>query len=332
MADTRFVQLSATIAAALLVAPLVLQGCSWGRSSAPVCLAGARMEAAGRCITQRAPRHAIPFRAGTETKVVQAYSDQRTHKEDEAFSIDFKCKPGTVVVATKSGVVWNARQDSNRGCDDPSCQGDANFVIIDHGDGTFSEYHHLQQYGALVEPGETVCRGEAIGLCGNTGYSSGPHLHYAVTDLTRRTVPTRLPRSTAKDFPFVVPQQTYTSHNERELACRGHTYSMLPRDAFAQQGITLNQRLPIAIDSESTQLEISGEYNGPHPHVAVHRKPVDGGSWSHQCVDHDDGRFETTLSWTEDSYQSGFYWLMISGASEHCQSPGWAWSYKIRVQ
>jgi murein DD-endopeptidase MepM/ murein hydrolase activator NlpD len=289
------------------------------------------MQAAGRCTTQQAPRHAIPFRPGTETKVVQAYSDQRTHKEDEAFSIDFKCEPGTVVVATKSGVVWNARDDSNKGCDDPSCQGDANFVILDHGDGTFSEYHHLQHYGALVEPGETVCRGEAVGLCGNTGYSSGPHLHYAVTDLTRRTVPTRLPRKTAKDHRFVVPQQTYISHNKRKTACSKRTYSKLPRDAFAQQGILLDQRLPIVVSAGETTLELSGRYTGPHPHVAIHRKPVDGGSWNHRCIDHDDGKFQTTVSWPNDSYETGYYWLMLSGGSEHCQSPGWSWSYKIRV-
>jgi hypothetical protein len=66
--------------------------------------------------------------------------------------------------------------------------------------------------------------------------------------------------------------------------------------------------------------------------VAIHRKPVDGGSWSHRCIDHADGQFETTVSWPDESHEPGFYWLMLSGASEHCQSPGWAWSYKIRVE
>ena len=54
-----------------------------------------------------------------------------------------------------------------------------NTVIIDHGWGVFSSYSHLDSMS--VKPGDFVQMGEVVGLNGTTGYSTGPHLHYAVT-------------------------------------------------------------------------------------------------------------------------------------------------------
>jgi hypothetical protein len=57
---------------------------------------------------------------------------------------------------------------------------DGNHVIIDHGDGFYSFYAHLQPGSVKVEVGDQVQTGDQLGLLGNTGNSSGPHLHFHV--------------------------------------------------------------------------------------------------------------------------------------------------------
>ena len=56
----------------------------------------------------------------------------------------------------------------------------ANLVRILHDDGTWAEYAHLNRSTIRVRPGDVVERGEYIADSGNTGFSSGPHLHFVV--------------------------------------------------------------------------------------------------------------------------------------------------------
>jgi murein DD-endopeptidase MepM/ murein hydrolase activator NlpD len=60
-------------------------------------------------------------------------------------------------------------------------------VIVDHGLGVFSSYGHMSKL--LVKRGEAVKKGAAIGLCGTTGRSTGPHLHWSVKILDARIDP-----------------------------------------------------------------------------------------------------------------------------------------------
>jgi hypothetical protein len=55
-----------------------------------------------------------------------------------------------------------------------------NYVLIQHEDGTVAHYCHLQKGGCLVKPGQKVATGDAIAHSGNTGFSTGPHLHFCV--------------------------------------------------------------------------------------------------------------------------------------------------------
>lgn len=82
--------------------------------------------------------------------------------------MDFSAAVGTPVYATGDGVVRSAGWESGYG----------NSIIIDHGYNYVTRFAHLSKM--LVKPGQTVKRGDLIGNVGNTGKSTGPHLHYEV--------------------------------------------------------------------------------------------------------------------------------------------------------
>ncbi|HIE26421.1 TPA: M23 family metallopeptidase [Candidatus Poribacteria bacterium] len=57
-----------------------------------------------------------------------------------------------------------------------------NYVIIDHGHSEFSCFAHFKKDSITVKVGQEVRQGEVIGYCGNSGFSSGPHIHYHLQD------------------------------------------------------------------------------------------------------------------------------------------------------
>ncbi|MFI1933215.1 M23 family metallopeptidase [Streptomyces sp. NPDC020330] len=86
---------------------------------------------------------------------------------------DFAVPVGTDVVAVHKGTVVKAGPN---GAGDGPAYGNA--VVIKHSNGKYSQYAHLSQVNVKV--GETVKTGEKIALSGNTGNSSGPHLHFEI--------------------------------------------------------------------------------------------------------------------------------------------------------
>ncbi|MEG0074051.1 MAG: peptidoglycan DD-metalloendopeptidase family protein [Clostridia bacterium] len=80
------------------------------------------------------------------------------------------------IVAAKSGKVIKAV--SGKGNTFPTFYDYGNYIIIDHGNGQSTLYGHLASVN--VSAGQFVVQGQKIGVCGNTGYSSGLHLHFEV--------------------------------------------------------------------------------------------------------------------------------------------------------
>ncbi|MFF5920534.1 peptidoglycan DD-metalloendopeptidase family protein [Streptomyces flavochromogenes] len=80
--------------------------------------------------------------------------------------VDFMASTGTTIVAVGPGTVYSAGDGGAYG----------NQVVIQHADGTFSQYAHLSSIS--VSAGQTVSGGEQIGLSGATGNVTGPHLHF----------------------------------------------------------------------------------------------------------------------------------------------------------
>jgi murein DD-endopeptidase MepM/ murein hydrolase activator NlpD len=122
-----------------------------------------------------------PFAVAQSFNVTQAPPAAITHRDlASRNAIDIAMPVGTAVHAARDGRVINVAHRFFRGGLQPEVSGEANFVQILHDDGTTAIYAHLQMDTIRVRPGQTVLRGEYIANSGNTGYSGGPHLHFAV--------------------------------------------------------------------------------------------------------------------------------------------------------
>lgn len=95
--------------------------------------------------------------------------DPFTGRSKRHSGVDFALKPGNPIYATGDGVVESVRFEFF---------GYGNSVLINHGFGYKTRYAHLKSIG--VTEGMKIKRGECIGESGNSGRSSGPHLHYEV--------------------------------------------------------------------------------------------------------------------------------------------------------
>lgn len=84
--------------------------------------------------------------------------------------IDIAAKEGTNVLAAFSGIISSTGYNDSKG----------NYIVIDHGNGLFTEYGHLSEIVAKV--GQKVSDGAAIGTVGSTGISTGSHLDFRIKE------------------------------------------------------------------------------------------------------------------------------------------------------
>lgn len=122
----------------------------------------------------------LPYADGRSYRVIQGYGSRFSHTGHEYYAVDFKMDEGTPVHAARGGVVARTVEEHSIGCWEDGCGRYANYIVIVHDDQTTGEYYHLQKDGVLVEVGERVEAGQKIGLSGNTGHSTMPHLHFGV--------------------------------------------------------------------------------------------------------------------------------------------------------
>lgn len=119
----------------------------------------------------------VPFGCGLSFEISQAH-DTGSHLNNDTWAWDFRMPEGVPIVASRGGVIRMARGDSTVGGCDPKFAKHANYVVIDHGDGTEAQYLHFTS--VVVEAGQKVEGGELIGYSGNTGWSCGSHLHFKI--------------------------------------------------------------------------------------------------------------------------------------------------------
>ena len=96
--------------------------------------------------------------------------------------VDIRGKKGSDVKATANGIVKIENYDRRNG----------RYILVDHGNGFITKYAHMKK--SLVKRGDTVARGQVIGLVGSTGRSTGPHVHYEIHYDDKIVNPTRFVR------------------------------------------------------------------------------------------------------------------------------------------
>lgn len=124
--------------------------------------------------------YGLPYPAGQQYPVIQG--NLGTHSHLNTYAIDWSMPEGSPVVAARDGTVLAYHDKAVEGGNDPALRNNwkVNWVYLRHDDRTIGAYYHLKPFGVAVRPGQRVKRGQVIGYSGNTGYSTGPHLHFEV--------------------------------------------------------------------------------------------------------------------------------------------------------
>lgn len=122
-----------------------------------------------------------PFAVARTFPVTQAYPASYTHVNPaSAHAVDLGMPVGTQIYAARAGTVIEVASRYFEGAADPEKAMRANIVRVLHPDGTLALYAHLNWDSIRVRPGQIVRRGEYIADSGNTGFTTGPHLHFVV--------------------------------------------------------------------------------------------------------------------------------------------------------
>jgi murein DD-endopeptidase MepM/ murein hydrolase activator NlpD len=143
--------------------------------------------------------YGLPYPHGLTFAVLQGFHGAFSHRGSNEYAVDFNCPVATPVIAARHGIVVATHASAQGSGTSPEFLDDrrANFVLVLHDDGTLGEYMHLSPSGVRVKPGQPVARGQSLGLSGNTGFSSTPHLHFQVMTaaedgVAKRSFPFRL--------------------------------------------------------------------------------------------------------------------------------------------
>lgn len=127
-------------------------------------------------IQPSAQSYPLPWRGGP-FRLTQGANGTYSHFTPKGrYAIDIAMPEGTPIIAARAGVVVRVENEQSGRGNNPA----GNYVRILHDDGTMGVYLHLQQGSVLVSEGSHVRAGSPLARSGNTGNSTGPHLHFVV--------------------------------------------------------------------------------------------------------------------------------------------------------
>jgi len=188
----------------------------------------------------------FPLRPASYT-VGQGNDGAFSHSGLNQFAFDFTLDVGTDVIAARGGTVVYVVDGFGEGGPSIDKAHEANVIVVDHGGGTFDSYFHLEAGSLDVSVGDVVGTGDLLARSGNSGYTSGPHLHFAVVDATMQSLPAcfqpgdLVPASDSTVEAVASPAQDFASYPR----------SFIARGAFAANNVLLDTDL-VAFGLEGT--------------------------------------------------------------------------------
>lgn len=150
----------------------------------------------------------LPWQEGVTRFVMQGNRGLTTHRGLHKYAWDFIMSNGTQILAARAGIVVEVVQHHD------GFGWQANYIHIEHEDGNFSVYAHIQKNGTLVSLEDEVKQGQPIVLSGMVGLTIMPHLHFYVLNKSKtESIPISF-QEIEGGIPFA--GHFYTSENEKK--------------------------------------------------------------------------------------------------------------------
>lgn len=150
----------------------------------------------------------------------RSFYNSKTSRYENNFHYGIDLISGTEVVATATGKVVNMR-NSIQGYSETYASG--NFVTLDHGNNIYTTYCHLEYNSIPVKIGDKVKIGEVIGIKGNTGHSTGAHLHYGI----------KINGSWVDPEPYLIGEKQIININNENTTTNTSTYTIQYGDTLS---------------------------------------------------------------------------------------------------
>ncbi len=266
----------------------------------------------------------MPFEDGHQVNITQSHHGYYSHNDAMLYAVDFPTPENTTITAALPGIVIQVIEHNTGGCPSSECANQSNLIIIDHGDSTYGMYAHLTHNGALVDVGDSIHQGQEIALSGNTGWSTGPHLHFEVKDIYGQSIPIRFHELANISNGVAYWGASVASANTPSGQGLNHTHSMCDAELFLAFGILLDSNIPCSVAQLDTTYTLQGWTYGPAGNVGVAQYDIDAGYWLYSCYSSNaNGWFNINLEFDSATHDDAVYFMVYSADSDCISYQAW---------